>query len=74
MGKKVYIVVEETGERDANGNQPFNIYLEGVKPEELNNVPMEKWRTADFWGFKLFQICKNAVLQAGAAAPRKDVN
>lgn len=65
MNKKVKIVIEETGARAADGNQPFILYLEGDK-ERIGKVPDEELSGAEFWGKYLFEICCQVVKETGA--------
>lgn len=60
--RKVMIVVEETGANDGRG---FNVYLAGDK-ERINSVEDVDLSPAEFWGKRLFQICIDACIKAGA--------
>lgn len=60
--RKVMIVVEETGANDGRG---FNVYLSGDK-DRIGKIQDVDLSPAEFWGSRLFQICIDACLKAGA--------
>lgn len=63
--RKIMLVVEETGERNADGSQPFNVYLAGDK-ERIGYVPKEMLSAAEFWAQSFLGICMGAMKQSGA--------
>lgn len=69
MNRKIMIVVEQTGPKDVNGDTPFNVYLAGDLDRLVANppIPDSELDTVEFWGTKLFNICKHALVQSGAA-------
>lgn len=74
MSKKVMIVFEETEGVgiDAKGNPgaKFNVYLAGdVKNIEAGN-PEAALSAAEFWGWRMFNIVKQVMAQAGSFDPK----
>lgn len=74
IGKKVSIVIEETGE---HGGKGFNVYMEGLSQEASNMTTqeqMDKLSPADFWGLRLFQICTGILKETGVIHEVKKFN
>lgn len=63
--KKISIVFTETGPRDAQGNQAFNVYIEGF-PDESRTKKSDDLSAAEFWSQKMFTIVTQLMYQAGA--------
>ena len=64
MGKKISIVFEETGEKNAEGNQPFNVYLEGHDSARMK-LPDEQLTAAEFWAKKSLHIIMDVMGRVG---------
>jgi hypothetical protein len=65
MGKKTYIIFEETGEYGGKG---FNVYTEGLSPgvdKLTSEEQVNKLSPADFWGLRMFQIVTGLMREAG---------
>ena len=65
MGKKVYIVFEETGE---GGGKGFNMYLEGMSIEAnrmTSKEQMDKLSPAEFWALSMFRVCTGVMGETG---------
>lgn len=69
--RKILIVVEETGEKDAKGDDKFIVYLDGDK-ERIGRTDIDHLSAAEFWGLKLFQICGEAIRKSGALESATD--
>ncbi len=75
--KRVMIIIEETGEEihddkgpDGGPSVGFQVRLSGDTEKFGKGLPSAQLSAAEFWGFKLFDICRNALIQAGAANPK----
>lgn len=58
--KKVSIVIEETGFGPA-----FNVYLIGDVERLDGKTPEHQLSPAEFWGGRLFALCRAALTEAG---------
>ena len=59
LGKRVIIVIEETG------GAGFNVLLEGF-PVERRRLPEHEQSPAEYWGLRLFAIVVDVVKKTGA--------
>lgn len=68
--RKIMIVIEETG---TDGGQGFNVYLLGDKERFGDKTLKAKdLSPAEFWGSKLFNICIDALKQAGVVQTERN--
>jgi len=73
-GKKVMIVFEEVegvgidvrGEPGAK----FNVYLDGAVTNIQNGIPENQLSSSEFWAWRMFNIIKGIMAQAGSFDPK----
>lgn len=74
MSKKVMIVFEETDGVgiDAKGmpGAKFNVYLDGDVERIKAGNPEDALSAAEFWGWRMFNIVKQVMAQAGSFDPK----
>lgn len=73
MGKKVYIVFEETGEQ---GGKEFAVYMEGIT-EKMKTIkdPVQQTNLlspAEFWGLRMFQHVTEILAEVGVVQKIKE--
>lgn len=59
--KKIMIVIEENGQDNGKG---FSFYMEG-DTEGLATMPEDDMSPAQFYGLKLFEVCRDSLREAG---------
>jgi len=60
-GKKICIMVEE-----GHGTDEFKVYMDGDIHRLKKGIPSDFMTPAEFWATNLFNICLEAMKQAGA--------
>ncbi len=68
--RKLFIVFEEVGPKEKNGDQPFRCYL-GGQERDLTEIPQEQWSAAEYWAVHCFSIVADTMSKAGVMKSAK---
>lgn len=65
--KTLKIVFSDNGK---NAGKGFNLYLDG-DTDGIEDIPEDKMTPAQYYGSKLFEVCKSALEEAGILLAEK---